>query len=60
MASEDERYKVPLFDGTNYDNWKFRMETLLDEKELLVIAQSPHELEDESTQGETQDRIYVY
>jgi len=53
MATEDERYKVPLFDGTNYDNWKFRMEILLDEKELLAVAQFPRELEDESTNGAT-------
>jgi len=53
MATEDERYKVPLFDGTNYDNWKFRMEILLDEKELLAVAQFPREFEDESTNSAT-------
>lgn len=31
---EEDRYKVPLFDGTNFSNWKFRMETLLDEHDL--------------------------
>jgi hypothetical protein len=41
MAEEaEERYKVPLFDGTNYENWKFRMECLLDEKELLTLVNS--------------------
>ena len=30
----DEKVKVPLFDGTNSDNWKFRMLTLLEELEL--------------------------
>jgi len=44
-------HPVPLFDGTNYDNWKFPMEILLDEKELLAVAQFPRELEDESTNG---------
>ena len=35
MATEEEKYKIPLFDGTNYDNWKFRLEILLDELDLL-------------------------
>ena len=30
---ESEKYRIPLFDGKNY-NWKFRMEVLLDEKDL--------------------------
>lgn len=38
MADED-RYKVPLFDGTNYSNWKFRMETLLEEHELIEFIE---------------------
>lgn len=38
MADED-RYKVPLFDGTNYSNWKFRMETLLEEHELTEFIE---------------------
>ena len=35
MAADEDRYKVPLFDGTNYSNWKFRMETLLEERDLM-------------------------
>jgi hypothetical protein len=23
MASEEEKFRVPVFDGTNYSNWKF-------------------------------------
>lgn len=38
MADED-RYKVPLFDGTNYSNWKLRMETLLEEHELTEFIE---------------------
>jgi hypothetical protein len=41
MASEEEKFRVPAFDGTNYSNWKFRIETLLDEKELLEYIQKP-------------------
>lgn len=40
MAADD-KCKVPLFDGTNYSNWKFRMEVLLDEMDLLNIIQEP-------------------
>lgn len=28
---DDEKYKVSLFNGTNYSNWKFRMQVLLEE-----------------------------
>ena len=38
MAEED-RYKIPLFDGMNFSNWKFRMETLLDEWDLLSVVE---------------------
>lgn len=35
--NEHEKYKIPLFDGSNYENWKFRIECLSDEKELLQL-----------------------
>jgi hypothetical protein len=41
MVSEEEKFRVPVFDGTNYSNWKFQIETLLDEKELLEYIQKP-------------------
>jgi hypothetical protein len=31
---------VPFFDGTNYENWNFRMECLLDEKKQLTLVNS--------------------
>jgi hypothetical protein len=37
----DDKNKVPLFDGSNFSNWKFRMETLLDELDLLDILETP-------------------
>ena len=40
---EDERIKQELFDGNNYDNWKFLMEIILDEKELLYLVKTPFE-----------------
>lgn len=50
--NEHEKYKIPLFDGSNYENWKFRMECLLDEKELLqLIMERP--LYDEAVSSET-------
>jgi hypothetical protein len=39
VASEEDKFKVYLFDGTNYRNWKFRIET--DERELLEYIQKP-------------------
>lgn len=41
MAEEPERYRVHLFDGSNFNNWKFRMETLLNEMELLKFIEKP-------------------
>lgn len=35
---EDERTKQELFDGEHYDDWKFAMEIILDEKELLYLT----------------------
>lgn len=31
---KEEKHRVPLFDGTNYNNWKFRIEILLEELSL--------------------------
>lgn len=39
---EAERYRVPLFDGINFSNWKFRMETLLTEMDLLSFVTQPY------------------
>lgn len=33
-----EKYKILLFDGSNFGNWKFRIETLLNELEFLEFA----------------------
>jgi hypothetical protein len=48
---DEEKYRRPLFDGKNYDDWKFRMEVFLDEKDVLVHVQEslgevmrPHEI----------------
>ncbi|KAG8235932.1 hypothetical protein J437_LFUL015997 [Ladona fulva] len=38
---EEERYRLPLFDGKNYNDWKFRMEIYLDEKEVLEYIENP-------------------
>lgn len=35
----EEKYHIPLFTGKNYDNWRFRLETLLDERNLLELVQ---------------------
>lgn len=45
MANSEDKYKVPLFDDNNYHSWKFRMEILLDEQDLLNYVQQPLKLE---------------
>ena len=42
MSDEPERYKIPLFDGNNFDNWKFRMETLLNEMDLMPYIEEDY------------------
>lgn len=44
-TNDENRTGIPLFDGTNYNNWFFRMETLLDEKSLLQYIQEDLETE---------------
>lgn len=39
--ADDEKYKIPLFDGTNYSNWKFRMQVLLEEHDLIDFVNKP-------------------
>ena len=39
---EAEKYRIPLFDGTNFGNWKFRIKTLLTELELLELTENPY------------------
>jgi len=39
--TDDEKYKIPLFDGTNYSNWKFRMQVLLEEHDLIDLINKP-------------------
>ena len=40
--TEAEKYRIPLFDGSNFGNWKFRIETLLTELELLELTEKPY------------------
>jgi hypothetical protein len=44
---EEDRYKPPLFDGTNYGDWRFRMENFLDEELLTHISRPLAELQEE-------------
>jgi hypothetical protein len=49
---EDNRttYKIPLFDGRNFSNWKYRVGILLDEKDLKIfIKKSLNEILEETT-----------
>lgn len=56
MALDIEKFRIPLFDGNNYNNWKFRMETLLDELELLEFVQNPYKTMVESMPVETEEQ----
>jgi hypothetical protein len=38
---EEEKYRIPLFDGNNYSDWKFRMTKYLDELDLLRHTRTP-------------------
>ncbi|XP_011688394.1 PREDICTED: uncharacterized protein PF11_0207-like [Wasmannia auropunctata] len=51
---EYHKHRVPLFDGTNYNNWKFRMEVLLEELGLKAHVES-QVMESTRTQEETQE-----
>jgi hypothetical protein len=41
IVLEEDRYKPPLFDGTNYGDWSFRMDIFLDEKGILTHISRP-------------------
>jgi hypothetical protein len=38
---EEEKYRIPLFDGNNYPDWKFHMTVYLDELDLLKHIETP-------------------
>lgn len=38
---EEERYKIPLFDGNNFSDWNFRVQLQLDEQDLLSHVIQP-------------------
>jgi len=49
---EEDKHRVPLFNGSNYNNWKFKMEVLLEEIGLKAHIDS-WVLDDKIRQGET-------
>jgi len=40
--AEVEKYRIPLLDGTNYSDWKFRIETLLAEIDLSIYIEADY------------------
>lgn len=59
MTENEEKYHVPLFNGDNYGNWRFRMEVLLDEKNLMEFVREDvtSKLQAETTgESETQKK----
>jgi len=53
--TDDEKYKIPLFDETNYSNWKFRMQVLLEEHDLIDCVNKPLDMLMEDLSAETAD-----
>ena len=61
---ETEKYRIPLFDGINFDNWKFRIETLLNEMDLLEFLENLYmamvQLKPEDTAEQRREKkIYI-
>jgi len=54
-----EHTKVPRFDGTNYDSWKFWLESLLDELGLLHCVESDLELAEYPDGASTEQKARV-
>lgn len=44
MEENRSNFKIPLFDGTNFSHWKYRVGVLLDEKDFKIYIEE--ELED--------------
>lgn len=44
MGEEGDKYRIPLFDGTNFNNWKFRIETLLTELDLIPFIEKLYKI----------------
>lgn len=40
MDEDKDKYKAAIFDGTNFSNWKFRLEVVLEEHELLEFLEN--------------------
>ena len=56
MADEVEKYRIPLFDGTNFNNWKFRMQTLLEEMDLYKYVEEPYTNKVEFLESDTAEQ----
>lgn len=39
---EIDKCGVPLFNGNNFSNWKYRMEIVLEEQDLLQFVHMDH------------------
>lgn len=56
MADEVEKYRIPLFDGTNFNNWKFRMQTLLEKMDLYKYVEEPYTNKVEFLESDTAEQ----
>ena len=66
MAEEDQ-YKILVFYGTNFSNWKFRMEMVLNERDLLSFVQQEYtstvtfeETDTAEVRTETKNRLVAF
>lgn len=51
--ADAEKYRIPLFDGSNFSNWKFRMQTLLNELDLLEFVEGDYKVQVQFLEADT-------
>lgn len=57
---EDERYKIPLFDGSNFSNWLFRVKVLLDVIDLnKFIENDLSDLEEKCSDNAEKEKLIL-
>lgn len=59
MASASENvYKIPVFNGSNFNNWLFRINSILDERELSIfVTKDAEEILKDSTHADSSEEV---
>lgn len=53
---EDDKYKIPLFNGNNFSNWKFRIEVFLEEKDLKECLEERKDIYNVTSEMQEEDK----